>query len=120
MHSARQPREETQTPKCSVDFCRPAGGRRGETLVAPRRRDSAYIIIDTERCKGCCLCISACPKGIIGLASHIDQMGHTPAAVIEEKVHECTGCTVCAIMCPDTAISVYRRAKVLASQTRNH
>ena len=70
----------------------------------------AYIIIDTERCKGCQLCISFCPKKIIGLASYVNQTGQTPAAVIPEKADECTGCAVCALMCPDAAISVYRRA----------
>lgn len=75
---------------------------------------SAYITIDAERCKGCRLCISACPKNIIGLAPRINSLGYTPAAVIEAKVVECTGCTVCAMMCPDTAISVYRHSKVLS------
>ena len=83
----------------------------------PQRLDSAYIIIDAERCKGCSLCISVCPKKIIRLATHLNQMGYTPAVVIEEKSSECTGCTVCAIMCPDTAISVYRRGKVLAGKS---
>lgn len=78
-------------------------------MAVPQRLNSAYIIIDTERCKGCCFCLSVCPKKMIGLASYINQRGDTPAIVIEEKAHECTGCAVCAIMCPDTAISVYRR-----------
>ena len=69
----------------------------------------AYVVIDTERCKGCCFCIFACPKRIIGLASHINQSGYTPVVIIEEKADECTGCIACAIMCPDTAISIYRR-----------
>ena len=81
-------------------------------MVVAQRIRSAYIIIDAERCKGCHLCISICPKEIIGLASHINRMGYTPAAVIEEKAHECTGCTACAMMCPDTAISVYRHDRV--------
>ena len=75
---------------------------------------ATYIVIDAERCKGCRLCISVCPKEIIGLASHINQKGYTPAAVIEEKANECTGCAVCAMMCPDTAISVYRHDRVLS------
>jgi len=81
-------------------------------LVVAQQPNLAYVIIDTERCKGCRLCISVCPKKIIGLASHINQMGYTLAVVIEEKAHECTGCTACAIMCPDTAISVYRCDRV--------
>lgn len=81
-------------------------------MVVAQRVSSAFITIDAERCKGCRLCISVCPKEIIGLASHINHMGYTPAEVIEEKAHECTGCTACAMMCPDTAISVYRLSRV--------
>ena len=81
-------------------------------MVVAQRISSAYIIIDAERCKGCRLCISVCPKEIIGLASHINEKGYLPAVVLEEKAPECTGCTVCAMMCPDTAISVYRHSSV--------
>ena len=81
-------------------------------MVVAQRISSAYIIIDAERCKGCCLCISVCPKEIIGLASHINEKGYLPAVVLEEKAHDCTGCTACAMMCPDTAISVYRHSRV--------
>ena len=73
------------------------------------RVNSAYIVIQSERCKGCRFCMPVCPKGIIGPASRINQAGYIPAVVIEEKADECTGCTACAIMCPDTAISIYRR-----------
>ena len=75
---------------------------------------SAYIVIDAERCKGCQLCISVCPKEIIGLSSHFNRKGYTPAVVKEEKAHECTGCTACALMCPDAAISVYRHSHALS------
>lgn len=70
--------------------------------------NTSYIVIDTEKCKGCRFCISVCPKGIIGVATHINQSGYTPAVVVDEKARDCTGCVSCAVMCPDTAISVYR------------
>jgi 2-oxoglutarate ferredoxin oxidoreductase subunit delta len=70
---------------------------------------SACITIEAERCKGCCLCVSACPKSIIGQASSINKKGYTPAEIIEERAHECTGCALCAMMCPDVAITVFRR-----------
>ena len=74
----------------------------------PQRVTYANVSINAERCKGCGLCVFFCPKSIIGMASHVNQMGYNPAVVIEEKAHEFTGCIACAIMCPDTAISVYR------------
>ena len=79
-----------------------------ETLVVPQRLNSAYIIIDTEKCKGCRFCFSVCPKGIIGVATQINQSGYTPVVVVDGKARECTGCISCAIMCPETAITVYR------------
>jgi len=75
----------------------------------PQNLNSAYIKIDSEKCKGCCLCISFCAKRIIGLAPHLNRSGYTPVVTLEEKADDCTGCTACAAMCPDAAISVYRR-----------
>ncbi len=89
-------------------------------MASPKNRGSAYITIDAERCKGCSLCISVCPRKIIGLANHINQSGQNPATVIEGKGSECTGCAVCAIMCPDVAISVFRRDNAPASKPGSH
>ena len=77
-------------------------------MVVAERISPAHITIDGEKCKGCRLCISVCPREVIGLASHINEKGYIPAVVLEEKAHNCTGCAVCAMMCPDAVISVYR------------
>ncbi len=86
-------------------------------LVVSSQIGSGYIVIDAEKCKGCNLCVHACPRGVIGPAAHINRMGYTPAEVIPGKADECTGCTVCAIMCPDTVIAVYRHDRVLSHST---
>ncbi len=57
-----------------------------------------------DRCKGCELCTSVCPKGIVVMAKHINSMGFHPATVVEQD--KCTGCAFCARMCPDVAIEV--------------
>lgn len=75
------------------------------TLTKPK---SSYVVIDTERCKGCHLCIAFCPKGVLKPASRINRMGYTPAEVNEEKARDCTGCGVCAMMCPDISVTVHR------------
>lgn len=67
----------------------------------------AKITIDTNICKGCELCVNACPRGIISLSADIiNAKGYHPAQLTDES--RCTGCASCAIMCPDVAIIVER------------
>jgi 2-oxoglutarate ferredoxin oxidoreductase subunit delta len=66
------------------------------------------IIIDSERCKGCGLCVLVCPQKVIGLNEDLfNARGYHPAELREESA-VCTGCAVCAVICPDVCISVYR------------
>lgn len=65
----------------------------------------AKIIVDEKVCKGCSMCVNACPKKIIVLSKgKINAKGYHPAEQIDEKL--CIGCAFCAIMCPDCAITV--------------
>ncbi len=65
------------------------------------------ITINTDYCKGCGLCVDACPKKIICLdKSRLNDKGYHPAAVID--MEQCIGCASCARMCPDCAITVER------------
>jgi 2-oxoglutarate ferredoxin oxidoreductase subunit delta len=66
------------------------------------------IIIDTERCKGCGLCVTVCQKGCIIISKHSNKSGYFPA---EPAGSDCTGCAMCAIICPDAVIEVYRDDK---------
>ena len=67
----------------------------------------AKVVINEERCKGCELCISQCPKHIISLAKDkLNKKGYHPAQVTEQD--KCIGCAFCATTCPDVAIAVYR------------
>ncbi|MBO7369058.1 MAG: 4Fe-4S binding protein [Clostridia bacterium] len=67
----------------------------------------AKVTFREDRCKGCGLCVNACPKQIIALdQSKINGKGYHPAAVIDQAA--CIGCASCAIMCPDTVITVER------------
>ena len=67
----------------------------------------AKVTFNVERCKGCGLCVSACPKQIIALAKEtINAKGYHPAEVIAQD--KCIGCAFCATMCPDTVITVER------------
>ena len=63
------------------------------------------IIIDTERCKGCGLCVVACPNQIIVISGESNKNGYFPA---QTDNNGCTGCAICALMCPEAIIEVYR------------
>lgn len=63
------------------------------------------VSFDADRCKGCSLCVSACPKKIVVLSDkELNAKGFHPAAVTEKEL--CIGCAFCAMMCPDTVITV--------------
>jgi len=58
-----------------------------------------------DRCKGCSLCISVCPKKIILLREDVlNCKGFHPAGV--DEMDKCIGCAFCAVICPDSVIEV--------------
>jgi len=63
------------------------------------------IIINTERCKGCGLCVTVCPKGSIVISKQSNKSGYFPA---QANNTDCTGCCLCALICPEAIIEVYR------------
>ena len=65
------------------------------------------IEIDTERCKGCELCILYCQKGCIVQKDSVNKKGIYPFFFLD-KDKKCTGCSFCALVCPDTCITVYK------------
>ncbi|WP_040197799.1 4Fe-4S dicluster domain-containing protein [Candidatus Soleaferrea massiliensis] len=67
----------------------------------------AKVVIDQNKCKGCGLCTTACPKKILALSKEkINAKGYNPCEVID--IDSCIGCAFCATMCPDVAIRVER------------
>ena len=65
------------------------------------------IDIATERCKGCELCIRACPKDVLALdLSVVNVLGHHPVRLLDAAA--CTSCALCARICPDAVFTVYR------------
>ena len=66
---------------------------------------SGKIVIDTERCKSCGLCIAVCPQKNIHISEQSNKKGYFPAEVLD---HKCTACRMCAIVCPDAIITVFK------------
>ena len=65
----------------------------------------AKVTFNTDLCKGCGLCVAACPKGLLAIAAEqINAKGYSPAVMTH--MEKCIGCAFCATMCPDCIITV--------------
>jgi 2-oxoglutarate ferredoxin oxidoreductase subunit delta len=60
--------------------------------------------IERERCKGCELCIPACPPKVLTMSDPVNRMGFR----YPELSPGCTGCRACLLVCPDFCFEVYR------------
>lgn len=65
------------------------------------------LTIDEERCKGCGLCVNACPKGLLSISTTKENAkSYNPAEI--SKMEECIGCKSCALTCPDVCIEIVK------------
>lgn len=63
------------------------------------------VTIYEDQCKGCGLCVRACPKGVLAISkTHLNTKGYYPAVV--ENQADCIACKSCALTCPDVAIEI--------------
>ena len=63
------------------------------------------LTIREDRCKGCELCITVCPKGVLAInREKPNSAGYFPAGVVKQE--ECIGCQSSVRMCPDVAIRI--------------
>ena len=62
------------------------------------------VVIETERCKGCELCIPACPPKVLRMSGSHNAMG----LPYPELLAGCTGCGACLLVCPDFCFEVYQ------------
>ena len=63
------------------------------------------IIIDRELCKGCYLCIRACPVKILESETELNASGVYPVKTTD--MAKCVACGNCYEVCPDVCIEVY-------------
>jgi 2-oxoglutarate ferredoxin oxidoreductase subunit delta len=78
-----------------------------KAVTVSESEDRGRIEVHTDECKGCGLCILACPVHLITSTKRINKLGYTPVAYLGRG---CTACGICFYVCPEPgAITVYKR-----------
>jgi 2-oxoglutarate ferredoxin oxidoreductase subunit delta len=79
------------------------------------KRDRGLLRVDVNECKGCGLCIEACPPKAIHLGDNLNHYGYRTATY---NGSGCTGCGICFFACPEPgAITVLRLRRGAAMHT---
>lgn len=77
-------------------------------MIEVKKQDRGLLRVDAEECKGCGLCVEACPPKVIALSERLNHYGYRTASYVGAG---CTGCGICFMVCPEPgAITVLRAA----------
>lgn len=69
-------------------------------------RSRGLLKVDENECKGCGLCVEACPPHVISMSEKLNHYGYHTATYAGEG---CTACGICFMVCPEPgAITVLR------------
>jgi 2-oxoglutarate ferredoxin oxidoreductase subunit delta len=64
------------------------------------------VVVEKEGCKGCSLCVAACPHGVLAINKEVNSRGYHYSYM--KNPEACIGCSNCGMVCPDTCITIYR------------
>ena len=79
----------------------------GAPTIAP---DFEPLDIADDHCKGCGLCVDACPKHVLALDPIVvNPLGYHPVRLMDAGA--CTSCALCARICPDAIFTVRVRPR---------
>ena len=71
-----------------------------------KKPDRGQLRIDVDECKGCGICVEACPPKVISINERLNHYGYRTA---EYAGAGCTGCGICFMVCPEPgAITVLK------------
>jgi Pyruvate/2-oxoacid:ferredoxin oxidoreductase delta subunit len=59
------------------------------------------VVVEPDKCKGCLLCVVACPTHSLRVTTELNRLGYHPVEFLPAT--GCTGCGVCFYACPEPA-----------------
>ena len=66
------------------------------------------VVVNTERCKGCNLCVVACPSDVLELhPREVNNKGYH--YVYMKNPDDCIGCASCGLVCPDGCLTINKK-----------
>jgi 2-oxoglutarate ferredoxin oxidoreductase subunit delta len=79
--------------------------------------DRGEVVINAHLCKGCCLCVVACPPAVLSQSHFLNRQGYYAVAY---KGSGCTGCGICFYVCPEPAAITVHKSKSSNVATSNN
>jgi Pyruvate/2-oxoacid:ferredoxin oxidoreductase delta subunit len=85
-------------------------------MASAEKPDRGKMRVDVEECKGCGLCVDACPPRAIMLNEKLNRYGYRTAMYTGVS---CTACGICFMVCPEPgAITVLRIVQRASDEPR--
>ncbi len=63
-----------------------------------------HFVLNTDKCKGCGLCVRACPKKLLTFGGTLNAQGNVYPVMQDDAA--CVACSCCALNCPDMRITI--------------
>lgn len=77
-------------------------------LIIIMAKIKGAVVVNTERCKGCNLCVVACPSDVLELhPREVNNKGYH--YVYMKNPDACIGCASCGLVCPDGCLTIYKK-----------
>ena len=67
-------------------------------MTSNGKPDKGSVELNSEECKGCGLCVEACPTKLLSLTVELNHFGYHTAVYAG---HGCSGCGICFFACPE-------------------